>query len=60
MQELRHGVGNKMRCPKCKKEMSGFSSGNVVRDDYSGFYCINKTCWFYGIERISEMSGEEE
>jgi len=41
-----------MKCPKCKKEMTTRTEGNMVRQNNGFFYCQNKKCEFFGIQRI--------
>jgi len=40
-----------MKCPKCKKEMTGVVNG---LDMFLGEMCDNPKCWFYRIKRFVE------
>ena len=47
-----------MKCPKCKKELKEWTSGNmVVRQDI--LICGNEKCGFYGIERLDLRKKKE-
>jgi predicted RNA-binding Zn-ribbon protein involved in translation (DUF1610 family) len=43
--------GNKMECPKCKKEMKVIEVNDMFRKENKYYRCANAKCLFFGIDR---------